>query len=72
MIKILLILIFPTLIYLIAAILYFLNPLDVIPDMILALGFLDDFTVISFVYGKIAEEIEKYREWKYPKIDSKS
>ena len=51
-------------VYLIAAILYFLNPLDIIPDMILAVGFLDDFTVISFVYSKISKEVEKYREWR--------
>ena len=51
-------------IYLIIALLYFLNPLDFIPDIILGLGFLDDFTVITFIYGKINHEVIKYRQWK--------
>jgi len=37
----------------IAAILYFLLPLDSIPDFILGLGYLDDVTVITFVYRQL-------------------
>ena len=56
----------------IAAILYFLLPLDSIPDFILGLGYLDDVTVITFVYRQLSHELEKYRVWragKPPEID---
>ena len=47
-----------------AAILYFLMPLDSIPDFILGLGYLDDVTVITFVLSQIQTEIEKYKIWR--------
>jgi len=56
----------------IAAILYFLLPLDSIPDFILGLGYLDDVTVITFVYRQLSNELERYRAWragKPPEID---
>lgn len=34
----------------IGALLYFINPFDLIPDMTPILGFLDDMTVIAFAY----------------------
>lgn len=46
-----------------AAILYFLLPLDFIPDFILGVGFLDDITVIGFVVQSIRKDIEKFRQW---------
>lgn len=46
-----------------AAILYFLLPLDFIPDFILGVGFLDDITVIGFVVQSIRKDIEKFRRW---------
>ena len=51
----------------IAAILYFLLPLDSIPDFILGLGYLDDVTVITFVYRQLSNELEKYRAWRADK-----
>ncbi len=50
-----------TIVFAVAAILYFLNPFDVIPDMIPSLGFLDDATVIAFVVTSLKEDLEKYR-----------
>lgn len=53
-----------TIIYIIGAVLYFLNPLDLIPDMILAIGFIDDLSILSFVYKKVSNEISQYQDWK--------
>jgi len=36
-----------TLVVIVAAIIYLINPLDVIPDALPALGFLDDATVLA-------------------------
>ena len=48
----------------VAAILYFLLPIDSIPDFILGLGYLDDVTVITFVFRQLSNELEKYRAWR--------
>ncbi|WP_455675099.1 YkvA family protein [Pradoshia sp.] len=47
----------------IAAILYFVTPIDVIPDFILGLGFADDAAVIAFTVKQIQDDLEKYKLW---------
>lgn len=47
-----------------AAILYFLNPIDLIPDFIGLLGFTDDAIVLGFVFNSIREELIKYCNWR--------
>ena len=46
-----------------AAVLYFLLPLDFIPDFILGTGFLDDIAVIGFVLQSIGKDIDLFRQW---------
>lgn len=48
----------------IGGLLYFISPLDVIPDFILGIGFIDDAFVIAYVFKKVAKEMDKYQEWK--------
>lgn len=48
-----------------AALIYFVNPFDAVPDMIPALGLLDDATVIGFVVASIREDIQNFRARKY-------
>lgn len=48
---------------LLAAIIYFINPLDLIPDFILGIGLADDFAVLAWVYGAAEQEIARFREW---------
>lgn len=52
-----------TLLYALAAIIYFVNPFDVIPDFIAGLGFLDDAGIIAFVIRNIRGELQKFEEW---------
>ena len=47
----------------VAALVYFITPIDLIPDFIPITGFVDDFTVIIWVYNKIQGEIDKFMEW---------
>jgi uncharacterized membrane protein YkvA (DUF1232 family) len=51
------------LVYVVGAIVYFVNPLDVIPDFILGFGFVDDATVIAFVIKKIYIELTAFTLW---------
>jgi uncharacterized membrane protein YkvA (DUF1232 family) len=46
-----------------AAVLYFLDPLDIVPDFIPGIGYLDDAVVLGFVVHSIRSDLEKYLEW---------
>ena len=52
-----------TLLYIVAAVVYFVNPFDVLPDFILGLGFIDDATVIAFAIKKIHSELTAFTLW---------
>jgi uncharacterized membrane protein YkvA (DUF1232 family) len=45
------------------ALLYFLAPLDVVPDFLPAIGFTDDVTVILLVIRQIKIDLDKYKLW---------
>jgi uncharacterized membrane protein YkvA (DUF1232 family) len=45
------------------ALLYVLNPADVIPDVIVGVGYLDDATVVAFCLKLVQRELERYQEW---------
>ncbi|MGT2756309.1 YkvA family protein [Streptococcus ovuberis] len=53
-----------SIIAIISALIYFLSPLDVVPDFIPFLGQMDDALVIATVWKQVHKDIEKYREWK--------
>jgi uncharacterized membrane protein YkvA (DUF1232 family) len=46
-----------------AAILYFLDPLDVVPDIIPVFGFIDDAAMIAWVMTAIRSDVSKFRAW---------
>jgi len=52
-----------TVMTMLAAIIYFLNPLDLIPDFIPLMGLTDDFGVLLWVYNSISGEIDKFLTW---------
>ncbi|OWP62590.1 hypothetical protein CDA63_13185 [Hymenobacter amundsenii] len=43
--------------------LYVLSPIDLVPDFIPVVGFLDDLALISWFVSKFQGELEKFREW---------
>ena len=47
----------------IAALIYFVSPLDVIPDKFLGLGWLDDAVVASLVVKYCENSIKRYMSW---------
>ncbi|HON28410.1 MAG TPA: YkvA family protein [Mesotoga infera] len=52
-----------TLVWLVAALIYFVSPVDVIPDIIPVIGFLDDAGVIAMVFSNFNRDITAYKNW---------
>jgi uncharacterized membrane protein YkvA (DUF1232 family) len=46
-----------------AAIIYFVNPMDLIPDIIPAMGFMDDATIVALVINAMKDEIDDFRKY---------
>lgn len=46
-----------------AAMIYFLNPFDLIPDFIPGIGQVDDLTVLTYTIKAIKEDLSKYEQW---------
>ena len=47
-----------------AALIYFVCPIDLIPDFIPVFGYMDDAAVITYALSLMAEDIEEYRQWR--------
>ena len=45
------------------ALLYILNPLDLIPDLVPGLGLIDDAAVLTMVVKAIQSDVQNYRSW---------
>lgn len=46
-----------------AALIYFVNPLDVIPDALVGIGLTDDFAVATYVLNSLTTEINLFSAW---------
>jgi uncharacterized membrane protein YkvA (DUF1232 family) len=53
------------LVLIVIGLLYFLNPMDVIPDLIVG-GLIDDAAVLTWIFTKVKDEIHNYRATKNP------
>lgn len=51
------------LVILIAAVIYFVNPIDIIPDFIFGIGLTDDLAILTWVFQAAAQEIDAYTKW---------
>lgn len=54
---------YQTIIWVIIGVIYFLNPADMIPDLIVGLGFLDDLAVLKWIFKNFKKDIDKFKEW---------
>ncbi|MUP46700.1 DUF1232 domain-containing protein [Gramella sp. BOM4] len=54
------------------AFIYILNPLDIVPDFIPGLGYIDDFAVLTFGLRFIESDIHNYLDWKLEQADAEN
>ena len=52
-----------SLLYAVAGLIYFVNPIDLVPDALLGIGFVDDVAVIGFVAGALRKDLSTFRAW---------
>lgn len=48
----------------VAALVYFLAPLDAVPDWLLGIGLLDDLAVLAWVLRTWEDELQRYADWR--------
>lgn len=48
----------------IATIIYFVSPIDFVPDFLVGLGILDDAAVIGFTLKQISSDLDRFKLWK--------
>ncbi len=51
-----------------AGIVYFVMPLDLIPDFIPALGLLDDASLMVWIFSTLRKDIEAFEKWEHNKV----
>jgi len=57
-----------TMLIVLAAVIYFVNPFDLIPDLVPIAGFTDDFAILIWAYNSIEGEIDKFLAWEESQI----
>lgn len=48
----------------VAGLMYLVNPMDILPDFLFAIGFADDVGVLMYVFKKLDNEIKAYEAWR--------
>ncbi len=57
-----------TMLIVVASIIYFINPFDLLPDIVPIAGFTDDFGVFMWVYSSITAEVNKFLQWEQSQL----
>ena len=52
----------------ISALIYFLSPIDLIPDIIPGLGYLDDAAVLGIAFKLVHDDVAEYKKWRDTKV----
>ena len=53
-----------TIVSVLAALIYFVSPVDLIPDFLPVVGFIDDALIASICFRMVGADIDKYKRWK--------
>ncbi len=61
-----------SLLLVVAAILYFINPIDLLPDLMPVVGLTDDLAVLFMVYKSIGADIDNFLMWEKSRMTTSS
>ncbi|MDR7129107.1 uncharacterized membrane protein YkvA (DUF1232 family) [Algoriphagus sp. 4150] len=50
------------------ALVYFVSPIDIIPDFLGVIGYADDLSVVLAIYAKIQDEISEFLNWERTQV----
>ena len=53
-----------TIVLIVATIIYFVSPMDLVPDFLVGLGIFDDVALIGFTAKQISTELDRFKTWK--------
>ena len=53
-----------TILAVLSALIYFLAPIDIVPDFIPLAGYLDDMAVLGLCMNMVSIDIENYEKWR--------
>ena len=53
-----------TVIAIVGALIYFLSPIDLVPDLLPAIGLVDDAAVIALALKLVHDDVKEYKSWK--------
>ncbi len=56
-----------SLVLVVAGLLYFVSPIDAVPDFLIGAGLLDDATVLAFIFSTLSSEISAFQAWEEEK-----
>lgn len=59
-----------TIVLITAGLIYFVNPFDLVPDMIPVAGLLDDAAIILWIFTTIGKDVEAFDNWESAKASS--
>ena len=54
----------------IAAVLYFVNPFDLVPDFLPLTGLVDDVAVLALVLKSLQKDLARFRDWQQAQTES--
>lgn len=61
-----------SLVMIVASLIYFINPFDIIPDFIPLQGLIDDATVMLFTFKSVQTDLNQFRNWEETEPESDS
>ncbi|OON70652.1 hypothetical protein B0919_01140 [Hymenobacter sp. CRA2] len=62
----------PTVLAAVAVLIYFLSPIDLVPDFIPVVGLLDDVALMAWFTSTLKTEMDKFEEWEQARAQSAS
>lgn len=57
-----------TILLIVAGLLYFINPFDIVPDFFPVAGYLDDLSIIIWIISSIERDIEAFEEFQRTRV----